>query len=174
MRQDNIGIILLSVIMLIVMGCVSEPNIDKGKFSELNQTVQDLKAAITSGRPCDVPDKLLKRLASGVAVLKDKTTSKTEIDLIADYSNLLNTYEDDLLLCQSRTHLSEFQFVPKGRIYVFQELDPLIEKYGLPTERHVYKPTGQFWKSISEDSIKVILESAEVQTKNIENIMNYN
>jgi len=174
MRQDRIVILLFSVIILFISGCVSEPGIDKGKFLELNRTVEDLKTAITSGNPCNVPDTLQRRLASGIAALKDKAASKGERDLVAAYSHLLTAYKDGLLLCQSRTMLSNFQFVPQGRIYVSQELDPLVEKYGLSTERHIYRPTGQYWRSIDGDSIKVIWESVQIQIKNIENMMNYN
>ncbi len=173
MRQDRIFIPLFSAMLLFVSGCVSEPGTDKGKFLELNRTAEDLKTAITSGNPCDVPDTLQRRLDSGIAALKDRAASKGEYDLIAAYSHLLTAYRDGLLLCQSRTLLSNFQFVPQGRIYVSQELDPLVKKYGLPTERHLYKPTGQYWRSIDGDSIKVIWESVQMQIKNIENMMNY-
>lgn len=174
MRQEGIVIILLSAMMLFSPGCVSEPGIDKGKFTELNRITQDLKTAIKSGKPCDVPETLLQRLASGTAALKDKTTSKGERDLIEAYSRLLTTYSDGLLLCQYQNPSSQYQFVPKGRIYVFQELDPLVQKYGLSMESHLYSPTGVHWRSISGDSIKVIWESAEFQMKNIENMLNYN
>jgi len=56
---------------------------------------------------------------------------------------------------------------------VFQDLDPLVEKYKFSTERHLYKPTGVYWRSISGDSIKVIWENAAFQIKYIENIVNY-
>jgi hypothetical protein len=174
MRQDGIFIILLSAIMLFGSGCVSEPGIDKGKFSELNRTARDLTTSFTSGKPCDVPETLLQRLSSGTAALQGKSTSKGESDLIKAYSNLLTIYQDGLLLCKYRNHFSQFQFVPKGRIYVSQELEPLVQKYDLSTESHLYRPTGLYWRSIAGDSIKVIWERAELQTKNIENMVNYN
>ena len=174
MRQEGMVIILLSAIVLSGLGCVSEPGIDKGKFSELNKTARDLTNSLASGKPCDVPETLLQRLASGTAALKDKSTSKGESDVIKAYSNLLTTYQDGLLLCSYRNHLSQFKFVPKGRIYVSQELDPLVQKYDLSTESHLYRPTGLYWRSIAGDSIKVIWERAELQTKNIENMVNYN
>jgi hypothetical protein len=174
MRQDGIVIIVLSSIMLFSSGCVSEPGMDKRKFSELNRTAQDLKTFIASGKPCDAPDTLRQRLVSGIEALKNKTASQEERDLIDAYSRLLTTYKDGLLLCRYRTQLSQFQFVPRGRIYVVQELDPLVEKYGLPTESHLYRPTGVYWRSIAGDSIKVSWESVESQIKNIENMVNYN
>jgi hypothetical protein len=174
MRQDSIAIILLSAVMLFASGCVAEPGLDKGKFSELNRAAQDLKTAIRSGRGCEVPDTMLQRLASGTAALKDGTASKTERDLLSAYSHLLAIAEDGLLLCQSRTHLTNFEFVPKGRIYVTQELDLIVEKYDLPTERHLYRPTGTYWRSISGNSITVVWESAEDEIRNIENMVKYN
>ncbi|HXY54566.1 MAG TPA: hypothetical protein VEM40_07840 [Nitrospirota bacterium] len=175
MRKDcSIVILLFSTITLFIFGCVSEPGVEKGKFLELNRAVEDLKAAIMSGNACDMPDTLQQRLADGIAAINGKAASKGERDLVAAYSHLLTTYKDGLLLCQSRNLLSDFQFVPRGRIYVSQELDPLVEKYGLSTKRHLYSPTGQYWRSIDGDSIKVIWESAQVQIKNIENMMNYN
>jgi hypothetical protein len=175
MRQDGIVIIVLSAILLFTAGCVAtEPDLDKGKFAELNRAAQELKTAISSGMRCEVPDAVLQELTSGTAVLKDKTASKAERDLLAAYSHLLATCKDGLLFCKSRTQLSGFQFVPKGRIYVFQELDPLVEKYDLPTETHVYGPTGKHWRSISEDSIRVIWERAEEEIQNIKTMVNYN
>jgi hypothetical protein len=174
MKQGGIIISFLSVIILFSSACISDPGIDKAKFSELNRIARELQASIPAGKPCDVPDTLLQKLASLTAALKDRTTSTEELDLISAYSNLLTTYNDGQLLCTYRTHLSQFNFVPKGRIYVFQELDPLVQKYDLTTKSHVYQPTGLHWRSISEDSIKVIWESAAFQTKNIENRVNYN
>jgi hypothetical protein len=172
--KPTLVMIVLSAIMLFGPGCVSEPGIDKGKFSELNRVAQDLKTAIASGRPCDVPETLLQRLAAGTAALRNKTTSQDESFVLEAYAHLLTTYKDGLLLCQYQTQMSQFPFVPKGRIYVFQELDPLVQKYDLPTESHVYKPTGVHWRSIAGDSGKVIWESATFQIKNIENMVNYN
>jgi len=174
MRQNGIVILLFSAIILIGSGCVPESGIDKKKFSELDRTARDLRTSITSDKPCEVPDTLLQRLASGTAALKGKAASKAETDVIEAYSRLLTTYKDGLLLCKYRNQLYQLQFVPRGRIYVFQELDPLVDKYDLPTEGHVYKPTGVHWRSIAWDSINVIWESAAIQTMNIENMVNYN
>ena len=164
---------MLAAVMLCFAGCAEEPGLDASKFAELRQTTRDLNTVIASKKPCDVPETLLQRLSSGIAVLQVKATSKEERDLTSAYRNLLTTYEDGLLLCRSRTLLTDFQFVPKGRIYVTQELDPLVEKYGFTTEKHLYQPTGMYWKSIAGNSIKVIWERAGFQIKNIENILTY-
>jgi hypothetical protein len=174
MRRKDIVIIFCSAILLFCLGCAQERVMDKGKFAELNRAAHDLKTFIASDKPCELPDSLLQRLVSGTEALKNKTPAKDESDLLQAYSDLLTIYKDGLLLCKYRNHLSHFQFVPKGRIYVPQELDPIVLKYGLQTERHLYRPTGEYWRSIAGDSIKVIWAGAEFQIKNIENMTNYN
>ncbi len=166
-------IILFSALLLFALGCTAEPGLDKGKFAELDWASRDLKAALRSGDPCGLPDAVLQRLTAGITALKDKTASKAERELVSAYASLVTISRDGLLLCRSRSHLSGFEFIPKGRIYVTQELDPLVKKYDLPTETHVYKSTGAHWKSISGDSIRVIWERAEAQIKNIEVMLKY-
>jgi hypothetical protein len=164
---------LFAVCMLFAAACVSEPGIDKQKFSELIRTTQDIKTAIAAPDSCSVSDALRQRLADNIAALKDKSNGKAERDLLVAYASLLATCDDGLLLCRLRHQLTTFPFVPKGIIYVTQELDPIVEKYGLATERHQYKPTGQYWRSIDGNSISSIWERARGQIRNIENMVNY-
>jgi hypothetical protein len=174
MRKGKRVLIVLSTLLLFAAGCVTEPDLDRGKFAEMHRAAQDLKTAIRSGARCEFPDTLLQRLDSGTTALEDKTLSKAERELLSAYTHLLAVYQDGLFLCQSRTPSAGFSFVPKGRIYVTQELDPLVEKYDLETEQHQYGPTGKYWKSIPEDSITVIWERAEALIQNIENMTKYN
>lgn len=173
MRRNATVIALLAAFLVLFAGCVAEPGLDKRKFAELNRAAQELKAAIAAGKGCEAPDDLLQRLVSGTSALQGKTASTAERDLLSAYSHLLTTYQDGLLLCRSRTILAGFEFVPKGRIYVTQELDPIVEKYDLTVEKHLYKPTGKYWKSISGESVRVVWEQAAFEIKNIENRLNY-
>jgi len=171
--QRRYVIALLSALLLAALGCASEPGLDKEKFAGLDRTAQELKAMIASGRGCEVPDALLERLAAGTAVLKGRTASQAELDLLAAYTNLAAVTRDGLFLCRSRDHLTSFKFVPKGRIYMTQELDPIVERYDLPTERHVYKPTGVHWRSISTDAIGTVWKKAGVLIRHIEVMQKY-
>ncbi len=173
MKKYGIILIALSAMAVFSPGCTREQGINKGKFAELIRIVQDLKTAIASGKACDVPNAVLERLAAGTAVLKDKAGSQDERDLLAACEDLAAIYRDGLLLCRSRTHLTGFPFVPKGRIYVTQELDPVVEKYGFSTERHEYKPTGQYWKSIDAGAINTVWEQAGFRIRYIENMVRY-
>ncbi len=174
MRLLSTVMLVLLASLLFISSCVSEPEFDKSKFTEINRTVQNLKAALSSDNPCNLPDSLLERFSSGIAAVKGKVKSKKEHDLIIAYSYLLTTCKDGLLLCRSRNQFANLDMFPKGRIYLSQELDPLVERYDLPTEKHLYKKTGQYMRSVDGNSIGVIWESARTQIKNIENILNYN
>ncbi len=173
MRRYAIGLIAISIAILLFAACTPEKWTDKTKYTEVNRTVQDLQTAIASGKPCDVPDTVLQDLDTKTESLKEKAVSQNDRDLIAASKDLASIYRDGLLLCRSRTHLTSFPFVPKGRIYVTQELDPVVEKYGLSTERHQYKPTGQYWRSIDADSIQLIWERAGFRIRYIENMLKY-
>jgi hypothetical protein len=174
MKNHGMAVLLLPALLLFFSGCVAEPGMDKTKFAELNRTAEELKSAITSSSPCDLSATLQQRLASGIVAVQGTAASREEHDLIAAYSHLLATYQDGLLLCRSRAQLTNFTFFPKGRIYVSQELDPLVERYDLPLERHLYRLTGQHVKSIDGNSIQVIWASALAQIRNIENMVRYN
>jgi hypothetical protein len=85
----------------------------------------------------------------------------------------LAIYRDGLLLWKYKIDFAPFDFVPKGRIYVGQDVEPIVFKYRFPTDSHMYQPTRQYWKSISEDSIRIIWSNADSQLKIIENMKNY-
>ncbi len=163
----------LLIVVLSAAGCKNEPALDKGKFADLNRVRQDLDAAIRAGKACDEAEGAVQRLSSGTAGLQGRTASKAESDLLSAYMHLLAVSKDGLLLCRSRTLLSGFPFVPQGRIYVSQDLDPIVERYDLPTEKHLYKPTGKYWKSLSADSLSVVWESAEAEMRHIETMVKY-
>lgn len=171
--QRVVVLVWLSALMLFVFGCTAEPGLDKKKFAELDRAAQDLKAAVKSGKACETQDTLLKRFVSGTEALKDKMASDDERALLEAFSHLVTTYQDNLLLCRTQTAFAGFEFVPKGRIYVTQELDPLVEKYHLPIKQHVYKPTGKNWKSIPDGAVQVVWEQMAFEIKNIESRQSY-
>jgi hypothetical protein len=173
MKHGGMFVLAFSAILLFTAGCISEPGFDRGKFEELKRVAQDLKTAVSGTSPCDVPDALQQRLVLGIAAVKEKGTSPAEDGVLAAYSHLLTTYRDGLLLCRSRSQMASFAFFPKGRIYVSQDLDALVEKYDLSTERHRYEPTGQYMRSIDGDAITVIWERVQAQIQNIENMIDY-
>ncbi len=174
MGHHALIVTLFTVTMLLASACIPENRVDRTKFAELNRTMQDLRSAISSSAPCDVPETLVQQLAAGITTVKDKASSQAEREVVAAYSNLLITYRDGRLLCWSRTHLTQFQFVPRGRIYVTQEIDPIVERYDLSTQKHVYRPTGEVWKSIDSNSFMIVWQSAKAQTQNIEFMVEHN
>ncbi len=175
-RVDSLSLVRLlmpAAMILLLASCALEPSLDRAKFAGLNKAAQELKAAIKSGKSCESAGSLSMELSSGTAALQKRTSSKADRDLLSAFAHLSAITKDGVLLCQSRSLLSGFPFLPKGRIYVSQELDPIVEKYDISTQTHVYGPTGKHWRSISDDSISIVWGSAEAEIQHIENMVKY-
>ena len=167
------SILMLAALSLVSLACVSEEKIDKARFAELDRIAGEMKTALAGDSSCDVPEAQEQRLAAAIAAVKDKAASRKEHDLVNAYEHLLAIYRDGLLLCRSRSQLTHFGLFPKGRIYISQELDSLVERYHLTVEKHVYKATGQEMKSVDSSSIQIIWESALEQIRVIENALKF-
>jgi len=167
------GLTLLLMIFFLGASCSSEQGIEKGKFTKLSGTAHAVKTSLAGGAPFPQLAEQVKNLSAGITALKEKVTSKEEKELLDAYSDLLAMYQDGLLLWKYKLEFAPFDFVPKGRIYVGQDVEPIVFKYHFPTESHLYQPTQQRWKSLSEDSIQIIWNNADAQLKIIENMTNY-
>ena len=171
-KQTKI-LILLLVIFFLGSSCSSKSGIAKGKFTQLNRAALTVKTSLASGASYRQLTELVQGLSVEIASIKTKVATKEEKELLEAYSDLLAMYRDGLLLWKYKLEFAPFDFVPKGRIYVGQDVEPIVFKYHFPTESHLYQPTRQRWKSLSEDSIQIIWSNADSQLKIIENITNY-
>jgi hypothetical protein len=167
---------LLSVIFIVGLlngACSSEFGIDKGKFSHLYNSAQGIKALINAGASYQQVEARTQTFSGEIDALKDHATNRRERDLIKAYDDLLAIYKDGLLLWKYKLEFPQFDPRLKGRIYVAQDVEPIVLKYRFETDTHVYKPTGQSWKSIDENSIQKIWENANFQLQAIHNITHY-
>jgi hypothetical protein len=153
--------------------CSFEPGIDKGKFAKVKMSAQAVKTSTAANESYEQVTGRIQQLATDIAALKNKVTTQKEKELLDAYSVLLANYQDGLVLWKYKLDFTFFDFVLKGRIYVGQDVEPIAIKYRFPTESHLYEPTGQYWKSIQGDSIRIIWNCADSQQKTIENITNY-
>ncbi len=165
--------ILLFMAAFFVSACSPQQGIDKSKFVKVDRAARAARASIAAGASYQQVSELVQGLAAEIAALKDKVTSGEELGLLGAYSDLLSFYRDGLLLWKYKLDFAPFDFVPKGRIYVGQDVEPIVSKYHFPTELQIYQPTRQYWKSISDDSIRIIWNNADSQLKIIENMKNY-
>jgi hypothetical protein len=153
--------------------CAScSPKIDKNKFRDADHTAGALQRSLAADVTFHDFSELLQRFSDRITVLENAVKSKRERELVHEYVELLKMYQDGFLLWKCHREFSGHSFVPEGRIYVGQDVEPLVLKYRFETESHVYKPTGQHWKSISADSIKVVWQSADQQRKRINTLLN--
>jgi len=163
-KKKNI-LALLLMIVFITVACSSEQEINRAKFKKLEQAAQELKTSLAEETSYQHFGELLQKLSAEIAAVKAKTLSKKEMELLQAYSVLAGVYQDGYILWKYKLEFAPFGIVPEGRIYVSQDVDPIAFKYNLPTESHLYKPTQQYWKSISEDSIQIIWNNADLQYK---------
>jgi hypothetical protein len=162
--QKNI-LVLLLMIVFIAGACSSEPEMDKTKFRKLDQLAQELQTSHAAGASYQHFGELLQALSAELAVVKAKLLSKKDTEQLDAYSVLYGIYQDGYTLWKYKLEFAPFGIVPKGRIYVSQDVEPIAFKYNFPTESHLYEPTQQYWKSISEDSIQIIWNNADFQYK---------
>ena len=163
----------LLIISFFAGACSVGPELDKGKFAKLNVAAEAVKTSIAAGESYQQVTAKVQQLKTEIAAVRDKVPTQKEKELLSAYSDLLGTYRDGLVLWKYKLDFAFFDSVLKGRIYVGQDVEPIVIKYRFPTESHLYEPTGQYWKSIPGDSIQIIWSNADSQMKAIENITNY-
>jgi len=163
---------VLLVMLLLSVSC-SEQRMDKAKFTKVSLAAHAVKASIAGGGSYQQLAQQVQNLSAEITSLNGKVKAEQEKELLTTYSDLLAMYQDGLLLWKYKLEFAPFDFVPKGRIYVGQDVEPILFKYRFTVESHLYQPTRQRWKSISEDSIQIIWSNADAQLKIIENMTNY-
>lgn len=171
-KQNKILTVLI-IIFFLAASCSTKSGIDKGKFAQLTRAALTVKTSLASGASYRQLTEFVEGLSVEVASVKPRVATKEEKELLEAYSDLLAMYRDGLLLWKYKLEFAPFDFVPKGRIYVGQDVEPIVFKYHFPTESHLYQPTRQRWKSLPEESIQIIWSNADSQLKIIENMKNY-
>jgi hypothetical protein len=161
------------IFCLFILACSSGPSIDKGRFARLSLAAHEVKKFVAAGESYSQVTDRVRQLSVEIEALQESATAGDEKRLLQAYEVLLSIYRDGLVLWKYKLDFAFFDSQLKGRIYVGQDVDPIVEKYRLPTESHLYKPTGQYWKSISGDSIQLMWRHADSQLKVIDNIANY-
>jgi hypothetical protein len=159
----------LFVLLVFFQSCSEQ--FDRGKFAAVDTASRAIKGSITKGDYRLFGDRLQK-LADEIRALKGKTASAREEELLGAYVFLYSIYHDGFLLWKYRTEFTRYGFVPAGLIYVGQDIEPIVERYKLKTESHVYGPTGQQWKSIPADSTRFVWASADSQIEKIDFLLN--
>lgn len=156
-----------------ITACSTEPKFEKAEFEKAYRAAQAVRHAIAANANYQQFGEALKNFSDEVSALKRAVKSKKGRELLNEYCNLLVIYEDGYLLWKYRNEFIRYGFVPKGLIYVGQDVELIAEKYRIPTEKHIYKPTNTVWKSIPENSIQIIWMNTESQLRIIYTILNY-
>lgn len=168
MRQKTLVITAVCIVLLCT-ACSSE--IDREKFAKVKNSAQAVEISIAAGVSYQTFGELLQKLSAEIANLKETVKSEEEKELLRDCSDLLTMYLDGFLLWKYKIEFASYRFVPKKRIYVGQDVEPIVVKYRFSTESHIFGPTQQIWRSISEDSIQIIWSNAHSQLEKINTLL---
>ena len=172
MKNQKAVFIFLLMFVFFAGACSFEPDMDRGKFKRMSGAAQSVKESLSAGASYDQFGRLLEALSGEIAALQGKATTPKEEKLLKAYTTLAKVYQDGHTLWKFKLEFAPFGIVPEGRIDVSQDVEPIVFKYSFPVETHLYKPTRKYWKSISEDSIRIIWSNADSQMKIIEEIAN--
>jgi hypothetical protein len=162
---------ILAAILFLMGACSTGPGINKSKFRKAYVAAHEVRTSIAMGESYRQVAGKLKQLSAEIEKLKSSTEEEKE--LLDAYSDLLAIYEDGLVLWKYKLDFAFFDSMLKGRIYVGQDVEPIVLKYRFSTETHLYKPTGQYWKSIPGDSIRTIWSNADSQLKVVDGMTTY-
>jgi len=169
MKFETNKIITLTLIALsLIFLSTSCSSIDKNKFRELRKSARAVDKALEDTLlPYGQFEQLLQKMTDEIAKTKALVSNEEEKALLGSYEDLLMTYQDGAVLWEYKIGSSQYDWIPKGRIYVDEKLRPIVEKYHFSTESHTVELTNHHFESISADSLKVIWGRAHEQLKKV-------
>ncbi len=158
-------------VLLLLLSATCTDRLDRNKFSGVDAAAKAVKDSVA----CEdyrIFSFRVQALSNEIAALEGRTSTKRERELLDAYAFLHSIYGDGVLLLKYRNEFTRYGFVPPGLIYVGQDIEPIVKRYRLKTEAHVYGPTHQKWKSIPEDSLRFVWASADSQLQKIDYLLN--
>ncbi len=173
MKWHAPGIFLLALSIMCAACSHYSTELDKRKFNGVGHAVQAVRSVLASGGDYKAFGAALQKLSAEITTLKGSALTDQENELMKDFSDLCSIYQDGYILWKYKIEFVRYGFVPRGLIYVGQDIEPIIVKYRIPTESHMYTLTQQSWKSIPEASIQMIWTNADSQMQIINNILSY-
>lgn len=146
------NILIVSIGFILLVGCT--PKIDQNKYENLHRAAKTIEAATAVGVNYQKFGELLQNLSAEFSIANDKAKSDTEKELLKEYLDVLMTYQESATIWKKKITSTRYDWIPSGQVLVESELRPIISKYSLPTESHIF--TGIKFETISENSIQVI------------------
>ncbi|HET6515144.1 MAG TPA: hypothetical protein VFG09_08290, partial [Thermodesulfovibrionales bacterium] len=115
-------LIFLLGALLFFQAC--QPDMDKKAFERLEQTAVSLNASLHAGMTYDQFEEGLHRFSAEITTIENRAKSRKDREMVKAFADLLTIYRDGLTLWRYKLEFTPFDFVPKGRIYVGQDVEP--------------------------------------------------
>jgi hypothetical protein len=145
---------LFASAFLLLSGCA--PRVDHADFEQLYRSGKAISSATEVGLNYSSFSDLVQKLASEVSIAKDSANNQPEKNMTDAYQEALTAYRDSLVVWKNEIDGAGYDWIPKGEIYVEDELRPIIAKYALATQERSIEITGHRFETIPEASIQVI------------------
>jgi len=155
----------LAAVAFTVYAKVTAPQplrVDRAKLAPLYRSARAAQASIGMGLNLPAYSQLLQALATEVAVAKDLASTEPEKAIVSAYTAALASLHDANVIWTDKIDSAQYDFIPKGRVYVEGPIRAMVEKYKLPTQQH----TGRNgpWLSIGGDeSVQLVWARAGEQ-----------
>lgn len=165
----NIVILILSVSFLIASATIPKnavaatkaTKIEQKKYENLYRATKAIDGATAVGVNYQKFCELLQNLSTEISIANDIAQSSTEKKLIKSYSEVLTIFQESAELWKYKIKVSQYEWMPRGQIYVDPEIYPIVEKYSFPMESH--QTYGGSFSTIPEKSIQILWNKAQEQ-----------
>jgi hypothetical protein len=145
---------LFASAFLLLSGCA--PRVDHADFEQLYRSGKAISSATEVGINYSSFSDLVQKFASEVSIAKDSANNQPEKNMTDAYQEALTAYRDSLVVWKNEIDGAGYDWIPKGEIYVEDELRPIIAKYALTTQVRSIEITGHRFETIPEASIQII------------------
>ena len=140
--------------VLLLISCSS--GIDKAKFADLRKDADAIVKDLDQKADYLTYEEHILSLSSHLLTAEQMMSTPQEKSLAARYRAFLTVCQDALLFWNYRAESSLYPWVPKGRVYVGDDLKPVVLKYAIPMQQHYLQLTDRRWESAPAESLDLI------------------
>lgn len=150
--------VLAGLSLVLAVGCTkaAEPNISEASYRAFKR----LSGATAVGVTKLKYDELLQEASAELLILADLAPGSADTAALERYVAALEKYKDAGVLWAEQIDGAQYDWIPKGRIYLEPEAAAIAERYNLPTEAHKTR-FGSSFRSVASTSIQVLWELAK-------------
>ncbi len=158
------------VLFIFLGSCTSE--IDQKKFEKVYRAAKTIQSATVVGVNYQKFSELLQDFSTELSITDDIEKSDLEKMLLKQYKVGLSAYQDVNIIWGEQILNIGSLIVPTGEIFVEGNMQAIVKKYDLKTERRLTPYGSVPFNTIPESSIQEVLKVANEQIDNANDLYN--